>query len=244
MKNHAFHLIFFIISIALYITFLVMDALNMYTSLIKYISIIACFFTALFISVSRKTILPVTAMALTLFADTYLLLLDTCYIAGVTAFAVVQTLYAYHIGTSFRQTSQRSGVKDCNAATLSVLLHIFLPRLITYTITFSAVTYYSGFDIIIAVSMWSYINLIINTIQSFRLCQGTGKCAIISSRMLAAGMLLFLGCDTCVGLMNMSDYVAGLVPSAAIPVITYLIWVFYLPSQVLIVSHFSYGDTE
>ncbi len=46
----------------------------------------------------------------------------------------------------------------------------------------------------------------------------------------ALGLTLFVGCDVCVGLS-----VAGLAPAAISDAVSFAIWMFYLPSQVLIV---------
>lgn len=61
-----------------------------------------------------------------------------------------------------------------------------------------------------------FSNLVINTVQAF----------FSKNSIFAIGLLLFVCCDVCVGLHNIN---------AAYSVATFLMWVFYLPSQVLIV---------
>lgn len=71
--------------------------------------------------------------------------------------------------------------------------------------------------------------LVINTIECIMLVK-------ISKRYILffAGLLLFVGCDICVGLFNLAEL--GVTISAqARELLAYLIWVFYLPSQTLIV---------
>lgn len=61
-----------------------------------------------------------------------------------------------------------------------------------------------------------FINLLLNAIEAW----------ISGNRTLAIGLALFVCCDVCVGLHNIN---------AAFKLATFLMWVFYLPSQVLIV---------
>lgn len=65
-----------------------------------------------------------------------------------------------------------------------------------------------------------FSQLAVNTALAWRLPGG---------RLFAAGLTLFVGCDICVGLFNV------LPPSAALyPLVSFGMWMFYLPSQVLI----------
>lgn len=52
----------------------------------------------------------------------------------------------------------------------------------------------------------------------------------IPNRRFALGLTLFVGCDICVGLFN-----SGLVSGALYQIVSVGMWLFYLPSQVLIV---------
>ena len=61
-----------------------------------------------------------------------------------------------------------------------------------------------------------FSNLLLNFIQAY----------ICGQKLFALGLLLFICCDICVGLHNIN---------AALSLATFLMWIFYLPSQVLIV---------
>ena len=61
-----------------------------------------------------------------------------------------------------------------------------------------------------------FSNLVLNMVQSH----------LLPNKILAIGLSLFVCCDICVGLHNIN---------VAYEVSTFLMWVFYLPSQVLIV---------
>lgn len=250
MNKKTFYIILCGINLILYITFLILDVTGITSIYVKYSSIVVCLAASTYISITSKKLLPAITMALTLFADTFLLLLDSCYIAGVTSFALIQTIYAVYIYRKFYITHDRiinhieSGTfaaDSNNAASAADIafsshyyLRFFLPRLIIYCVTAAIVLYSYGPDAVILVSLWSYINLSANVIQSALYSRG-----ILCRRLFALAMLLFWGCDTCVGLMNMSDYITGILPYGIISAVTYMIWLFYLPSQVLIVLHFT-----
>ena len=61
-----------------------------------------------------------------------------------------------------------------------------------------------------------FLNLLLNAAQAW----------LSGNKILAVGLTLFVCCDICVGLHNIN---------AAFALATFLMWVFYLPSQVLIV---------
>lgn len=61
-----------------------------------------------------------------------------------------------------------------------------------------------------------FSNLVFNCIQAY----------VVKNKTLAIGLTLFICCDICVGLFNIN---------AANSVAAFLMWFFYLPSQVLIV---------
>ena len=63
-----------------------------------------------------------------------------------------------------------------------------------------------------------FINLLFNAISSFN----------NKSKIFSIGLFLFVCCDICVGLHNILNY------STLYNFISFMMWVFYLPSQVLI----------
>lgn len=67
-----------------------------------------------------------------------------------------------------------------------------------------------------------FSNLLINTLQSFT----------SNMNLLKIGLFLFVCCDVCVGLHNILNY--GLLYD----LVTLFMWIFYLPSQVLISLNF------
>lgn len=233
MGDRLFHILFYGTLSVLYAALLFLDIRSSYvmSTYIKYVSIILCFAAALYTGINNRQPLVAVTSALTLFADTFLLLLDDHYIAGVTAFAIIQTLFGIYIEF------------------LRNIRYIFLSRIMIYAIAVILILSVPGTDGVAIVSAWSYVNLVLNV---FQLTQGLLSASNtkykhkISAQykkhlaLLTAGMWLFLGCDTCVGLTNLSAYIPGSITGTALLTVSFLMWVFYLPSQVLIVSAFMY----
>jgi len=247
----------------LYISFLILDLLPensvpfspyIASTCLKYTSIIICFIAGLYISRKNRSIMPALPLALTLFADTFLLLLDSYYVIGTTAFAIVQTIYGIylikqHISID-NQLHQKS--HHHNIATISITT-----RIILYIVILIAIWQINTIDTLIIVSIWSYVNLILNTIHSLILTaiiitnfKSNTKSKAHSQTfypnyhkhisLFFTGLLLFLACDTCVGLSNLGSYTDGIPAGNILSVISYLMWVFYLPSQEIIVYSFSH----
>lgn len=72
------------------------------------------------------------------------------------------------------------------------------------------------FSLLNLLTIFYFLNLVVNLIQS----------SVIKNKVLTVGLALFVCCDICVGLHN-------ILPTTTIA--SFLMWVFYLPSQVLIV---------
>ena len=82
---------------ALYLLFLALDAFSAGGDGVKYLTIVVCLLTAVWSARHGGSRLMAWAMAFTLAADTFLLLLDRWYGAGIALFCVVQGLYLARI---------------------------------------------------------------------------------------------------------------------------------------------------
>lgn len=205
--------LFLIIEGILYITFLMLDIFLPYSGWdvpIKYTSILLCFFGSFAAPENTDGQLTRAALFFTLLADLFLLVLDRWYLIGVASFCVVQLLYLTRIHrTGNRPLSLRLLLRAALAVTLLALgaaLDTLNPLTILTLIYFS--------------------QLAANFIASLSLGRAGWQFAL--------GLLLFMGCDICVGLCNL----ATVLPEAAIlsllPFAQVGMWLFYLPSQVLI----------
>lgn len=198
----------------LYIIFVLQDLWNVPSSVTKYLSICICVLAALYLMIEKGEMLILGAMAFTLLADTFLLLLDEYYILGVLAFCVVQTLYAG------RLVSKSSGKS-------------IVPRIVLFFVALVIINSFGVMDMLTVACAWSFSQLVSNVMHAF-LIRNKFK----GGWHFVIGLLLFLGCDTCVGLNNLMEYIPEFPFSGIIPLAAFCMWIFYLPAQVLIVLSF------
>ena len=176
---------------------------------LKYLSILLCFCFVLGTGQGRDGLLMKTALGFTLLADLFLLVLDRWYLIGVACFCVVQLLYLTRIaGLQPEKLPLRLALR--------VLLALFA-LMIAWGL--------GALDGLTALSLFYFSQLICNALESLSLGA--------PFRGFALGLFLFLGCDLCVGLQNLSAWF----PAAGGPLVEFArvgMWLFYLPSQVLI----------
>lgn len=187
---------FLIIESLIYISFIVLDILRLNSTYIKYISIIMCLIYALYNRKKNRSI----AMAFTLLADLFLLVLNSHYEIGLLCFIVVQMTYLYFLG-------------NINKGYFNMFLlarGFFIMAGILISLLYMKVTILNVLVIIY------FFNLVFNAIQSY----------VCNQKMFFIGLLLFIFCDICVGIHNINT---------TNNIATFLMWIFYLPSQVLIV---------
>ena len=168
-------------------------------SRLKYLCIVINF-VMIVVSRERKVIID-GALALTLAADTFLVLLNDHYAVGVFFFCLVQALYAWEVGLSIKRVYVRAGFW----LVIVVLLKVS-----------------ESLNFLTLLSAFSYSQLLLSAFFSWN-----------KPSCFSWGLALFLLCDSCVGLFNASGYIAGF-PEMVGTIAGSLIWVFYVPSQVLI----------
>lgn len=171
---------------ALYLLFLALDAFSTGGDGVKYLTIVVCLLTAVWSARHGGSRLMAWAMAFTLAADTFLLLLDRWYGAGIVLFCVVQGLYLARIRRACGRTlwALRTGL----VAAAWVLLN--------------ALGMGTALNLLAALY---FVNFLVNACQSLTLR---------SERLFAAGLWLFLLCDVCVGLRNQPSLLPGLAGAA------------------------------
>lgn len=199
-------LLFLVLEGAVYAAFLAMDLAGLGGLSIwpKYAGVLLCVVFACRCALRGGDRLVPPALALTALADLFLLVLNRYYPLGVAIFLVVQTLYLLRL--------RRDGAD-------------------------SALWLRAGLALILALAVYglgmlSPLNLLVCLYFS-QLLSNTCLAWTVkgrSQRLFALGLTLFVGCDVCVGLFNLS----GLVPDALYQFARVGMWLFYLPSQVLI----------
>ena len=183
-------------------------------SIVIFIAVALSFITgAVFAVVFKRNYPTAAALACTVTADIFLVLLDDYYAIALVFFSAAQVLYMIRI---LRNEKFKSGWSLKNK--LNIIL-----RLITIPAATIAVSLTIGFDILLILVCFYIVNFVYNVVFAF--------IDFKRDMIFAAGLLLFLGCDICVGLMNLPDYTSVTLP---INMIYNFMWAFYLPSQILI----------
>lgn len=204
--------VFPILAGGLYLWFLILDLTRWGDSTwVKFAAICLCLLASLTGLGTADGRLVALALCLTVGADWFLLVLDSRYEAGVTLFLVVQLLYAY------RLYRHRGGwISRYALFRLAGLAALIVSAL-------------SGRDIFPALSLFYFSNLAANACES-ALPFVTSRPSDVLNHPLrnrfSLGLCLFVACDLCVGGWNL-----GVLPGFT----RVGMWLFYLPSQVLIV---------
>lgn len=207
--------LFWAAEILLYAAFLVLDLQNVgaeWSQGLKYASILLCFAFAWAQAADADGHLVCAALGMTLVADWFLLVLDRWYLAGVCAFCVVQALYLVRIrrlrGGRWSKTMRSRVLLALGAEGLLAALGLWEP------LTAAAALYFT--------------QLLANAWESFRLGRRYAGFAL--------GLCLFVCCDLCVGLRNLSAFLPAAGQGGLFTFARVGMWLFYLPSQVLIAS--------
>lgn len=205
-----------VIILIIYITFISVELFKIRTNIsmniIKYISIGLCFLISLISNenvINKRDInLLRLGMFFTLIADLFLVILDY-HIAGVLTFSVVQMIYI----TRYTEGESNHIIKS--------LIGAFILMSISY---FGINRYLMKFEYLILIGFFYSICILISIVKSIE----AGNKNIypnLNKNMLIWGMILFALCDLNVALARIES-IHNISSS--------LIWIFYLPSQVLL----------
>lgn len=171
---------------------------------IKFAGILLCLVYALYLGHLGGCRLVSAALALTVLADVFLLLLNAHYALGILLFCGVQGLYFIRI--------VRGGGRNLWGLRLGLfLLSLVVLNLLGLLIPLNIL------------ALFYFTNFFCNALASL-------SCSGRSMRLFSMGLWLFLCCDVCVGLFQNPQ----LVPPAVSAFVSVGMWLFYLPAQVLI----------
>ena len=204
--------IFLAVEAILFCIFVTMDVMNMPAeNIIKYIAIALVGIMGLRAGKQRDNIVVTAALLFTMLADIFLILVGN-FVAGVCVFICVQTCYTIRF-------SFMSG---------KPLVGELLKRLLPGLILGGLATYFLGINVGIIVAY--ACSFAVNFVHGFEL-----HILKPSPRHLrfAIGLLLFACCDICVGIHNLKP---GFMTEQMIRNAEVMTWIFYLPSQLLILS--------
>ena len=198
-----------IIWVLIYFSFLFLDlALPHFfgATLVKYLGIFLCLVYAY--QKFRFDTLLIIALLFTLLADT-ILIWTPYYVPGVYCFCFAQF---FHIARFIK-------------AQPKLLVIFFFGMFLIFA--FGLV---QGLPPIYSIAAIYAITLITNLVLSFIWVRREPR--NLHARYASSGFLLFLACDTCVALQFLA--VETVLPAYILPVVSFLVWFFYYPSQVLI----------
>lgn len=167
----------------------------------------------------RDRIIVLCALACTTCADVFMVLLDDYYEISLAFFSAAQLFYYARILLIRRTTGSR-------AVYFAVSIAVRAAALVAVCTAASFVMPQNG--LLAALAAFYFLNLAINCGEAFALCR-RGRQFL----PFALGLLLFAGCDICVGLKAAG--MAGITLSeGGYRAASTLIWVFYAPSQALL----------
>lgn len=239
---------FFIgIQMTLYISFILLDYLRFYeiSNVIKFITIILCFFMSLGILIiyerNLDRVMLSIALSFTVLADVFLLFTDN-YIAGVSSFCVVQTLYLSRIANVRRDIVRIKSRERCNqkhflSEGAIFTRHICLRIMISTVIGLVLYLFQFPIDALLCVTLFYFISFLCNIVFAFSIRRNSNR--VIKSHswnLFLIGLVLFFVCDLMVGIFNLTSYVplSEEVYQNLYQIASVGMWGFYLPGQVLI----------
>lgn len=211
--------LFLILEILIYLSFLLLDKnvnfIEIDSSYFKYAGIILCLVFSLYSLIRKRSLEAIfipCALVFTLISDCFLLLNPDpeLFIYGLVTFIITQLIYFLFL--SFK-----------NKSLFEFILNIVIRLILTLVAIVVAVSL--GYkDTLTLLALSYFVELLANFIYSFSLIKLDKKFLIFST-----GLLLFIGCDISVGLNNVH-----LFDGIDYSLVNYMMWVFYLPSQVLL----------
>ena len=180
----------------------------------SYIAIVLCFAYALACP-PKGSRLIIGGLACTVMADFFLVVCSPRQqLWGMVFFLIAQTLYAVRLHT----------------ATKSRLLLLIRVSLIVAIEVIAIIVLGDKLDALAVVSVCYYANLVVNILEAFA--------RFSQNKLLPIGLVLFLLCDTVIGLQVASGGYLPIQQGSWLYQFLFmdfnLSWLFYLPSQVLI----------
>ena len=217
---------FIAVEIAIFIAFNVIAGMQMPDPVyLKYSGILLCLAVcaAMIYFYKKDAVILTCALLFTAISDLFILVLDNYYEIGVTTFFIAQSFYLYRL----------------YADRLKKIYITLAVRAVLAAVTITVLAVFSGINYLLIIVSIYFVMLVANCADAFVLCRGGFK-----NVLFAVGLLLFIGCDVCVGLHNFGSVLGVDLPRGLIMFVQYAMWVFYLPSQVCIVCSVRKGGLK
>ena len=202
---------------------------------LKYAGVLLClaFAAAMIYFYGKDAVVLSCALVFTAISDYFILVIDTYYEIGVTTFFVAQAIYLYRLYADRLNNFITLGKLKIRVIYITLAARAVIAAAIIIVL---AVT--SSINYLLIIIPIYFVMLVANCVDAFIICRRGWKNALF-----AVGLLLFVCCDICVGLHNAQMLDLDL-PRGLLLFVQYAIWVFYLPSQVLIASSASKGGLK
>ncbi|MBQ7374161.1 MAG: hypothetical protein IJW64_06375 [Clostridia bacterium] len=209
--------VFIILQTILYSVFMWQDFSNgSDTTNLKYATICLCLvFTVYKLPFSSiDGLLVFLALLFTVASDTFTLLINDYFTLGVSLFIPAQLIY----GLRMRVWAEKPLYKSI-IARFSVIVAVVLGATVAQIA--------DGLTLVTAIY---FSMLLYNAIESVFFAKTFKRI------LFCIGLWLFICCDVCVGLYNLTDVLGVAVNKEVFNFASIMMWGFYLPSQVLIVT--------
>lgn len=208
--------VFILVQTVIYIIYNVLSARQPEDPIeLKYAGILLCLaVSAVMIYFNRDadSVIATAAMVFTAISDLFILVLDDYFKIGLATFIIAHSLYLYRL---------------YNGRVKKIWISLTV-RAVVAAILIGVVCGVFGADLLIIEAGVYIVLLFGNCVEALIMCNRGLKNILFS-----IGLLLFLGCDICVGLKH-GSMVGVELSEKVYNFVVYMIWVFYLPSQVLI----------
>lgn len=180
----------------------------------SFLSIVLCFIYA-FTNLKIENRYLLSGLVMTVGADFFLVLYEPRQqLYGMIFFVFTQIFYAIKLNKESKNK-------------IFIFIRIILSILIN---VIAYIVLKENMDLLVIVSLIYYVNIIFNFIEALTIFK--------KDKLFTIGLLLFILCDTVIGLQVMSDAYIKISESSILYKILFvdfnLAWAFYLPSQVLI----------
>lgn len=234
--------VFFALEAALYCGFMALDIAGGHSGIsggLKFAAIMGCMIAAYVYAVfegTRTARLTAAALTFTVYSDSRLLFSDN-YLFGVLSFCVVQTLYLVMLAYEYGGTKKR-GSSPIRIIAVSLAIRAVLAAAAGFALRSLA-----GEDaLLIGFTAFYGISFVGNIIFAAAVAAGTRhteerRGGGLRPGLFLAGLIVFALCDFNVLLYNLPAYI-----DISSEVLLFLLrfagdfmWMFYLPSQVMIV---------
>ncbi len=182
---------------------------------LKYAGILLCLAVStvmVYFNRDADSVIAVGAMVFTAISDLFILVLDDYFEIGLATFIVAHSLYMYRL---YYGRVKKIWITIAVRAVVAAILIGVCGGLF-------------GVNLLIVEAGIYIVLLFGNCVESLIMCNRGLK-----NVLFAIGLMLFLGCDICVGFKH-GSMVGVELSEKVYNFVVYMIWVFYLPSQVLI----------